>query len=227
MSEELHSRLHDEELAFFARMGAAVSHDMRNVLAIIGEYAGLIDDLLGMAKRKKLSDPDKIKEVTGNIARQVGKGTEVMERFSRFAHAADERTASFDLASLVGNLAALARRRVDQAGCRLQTDVPDRPVPAHGNPFRLQYALFCALRLVLDCPTRSDDRITVKLVSQAEGAAIHVSGQMAGSFSNSELTAGVGRLSAALAELSGNAATNFEEGVLSVILTVPLRGTRT
>ena len=50
MNDELHRRLREEDLAFFGRIGADVSHDMRNVLSVIGEYAGLLDDLLARTK---------------------------------------------------------------------------------------------------------------------------------------------------------------------------------
>ena len=46
-------RLREEELAFFAKIGADITHEMRNVLSIVGENAGLLDDQLALARGRK------------------------------------------------------------------------------------------------------------------------------------------------------------------------------
>jgi C4-dicarboxylate-specific signal transduction histidine kinase len=219
MSEQA-DRLRREELAFFGRVGAGVTHDMRNVLSIVGEYAGLLEDLAAAASRKKPVDVERLEKVSGSIARQVKKGTETMERFSRFAHAADEETASFDLAGLVENTAALAQRQAAQAGCRLQVELPEKPVPVSSNPFSVQRAVYGAVDLILGRPEK-DEEVTLQVVPKGAAAEIRVSGRVAGGGSDEPLADQVAGLSAALAELGGGLETSTTGGTLCVTLRIP------
>ncbi|MFC1597564.1 hypothetical protein ACFL5Q_06465 [Planctomycetota bacterium] len=217
MSEQPHLRLSKEDLAFFGRIGADVTHDMRNVLAIVGENAGLLDDQLALAESGKALDCEKLKKLSQRIARQVTRGTKTMERFSRFAHAADEAAAASDLTAITETMAALAERPVAMAGGALEVDLPDQPVLVHANPFRLQHAVFSAIELILE--SLEDDRVvTVKLADRGAAAVMSVSGSAAGP---GELAGRISPLSAVMDELEGNVETSWEDGVLSVILTVP------
>jgi len=219
MSEES-GRLREEELAFFGKIGAGVTHDMRNVLSIIGEYAGLIEDLAALAERGKPVDLQRLKKVSGSIARQVKKGTETMERFSRFAHAADEETASFDLAGLVENMAALGQRHAAQAGCRLEVELPEKPVSVRSNPFSLQRAVYGAVDLILGCPEK-DEAVTIEVASKGAAAEIRVSGRVASVGGDGQWAEQVARLSAALAELGGSLETSTAGEAVCLVLSIP------
>jgi len=219
MSEQA-DRLRLEELAFFGRVGAGVTHDMRNVLSIIGEYAGLLEDLAALADRGKPVDVERLKKVSGSIARQVKKGTETMERFSRFAHATDQQTASFDLAGLVENVAALGQRQAAQAGCRLQVELPEKPVSVRSNPFSLQRAVYGAVDLILGCPEK-DEAVTIEVVSQGAAAEIRVSGRVVGGKGDGRWAEQVAGLSAALAELGGSLETSTAGGTVRLVLSIP------
>lgn len=216
MSEEIR-RLREEDLAFFAKIGAGVSHDMKNVLSVIGEYAGLLDDLLVLADAGKALDHAKLKKLAASMSGQVRKGTEILERFSRFAHAADERMASFDLTALTGNIVALAQRQVTLAGCRLEAELPDEAVPVRANPFSLQHAVFFAIQMILES-MEEGQLITVKLVTQGPQSLISVSG---GAASLDELADRYAGLCLAVAELKGSLETRVADGVLSLTLAIP------
>ena len=217
MNEELHHRVREDDLAFFGRIGADVSHEMRNVLSVIGEYAGLLDDLLALAEGGTPADPAKLKTLAVSMTRQVRKGTEVMERFSRFAHAADGQTASFDLAALIENMAALAQRHATLAGCRLETELPDQPIPVRTNPFSLQHVIFSAIQMILESMEKGE-LVTIKPVAQEAAAAIFISGRTTG-----EGSGRLAPLSAVMSELKGEIETSWAEGRLSLILTLPIK----
>ena len=217
MNEELQQRLRQEELSFFGKMGADVSHDMRNVLSVIGEYAGLLDDLLAMAKGRKSPDPEKLKTLSEKITAQVKKGTQAMERFSRFCHAADEQTTSFDLTALAANTAALAQRRARLVRAKLEATLPAESIPVRGNAFSLQHALVWAIEMILELPQR-EDSITIALAAQGAAAQISISARAA---AVDDLSGRVSKLSAMMAELNGNLEPSCADGAVSLVLTIP------
>jgi len=219
MSGQPHLRVCREELAFFGRIGADVSHEMRNVLSIVGENAGLLDDQLMLAESGNPLDCEKLKELSARITRQVARGTRTMERFSRFAHAADEETASSDLTAITRTVAALAERHVVMAGCKLEADLPDEAICVKANPFSLQHALFFAIELILES-LENGRVVTIKLAGRGATAVMSVSGSAAGA---GELSRRISRLSTVMNELEGSVETSCEDGVLSLALTIPAK----
>lgn len=220
MSEELHRRLRQEELAFFGRVGADVSHEMRNVLSVIGEYAGLLDDLLAQAKRRTVPDPEKLKRLAANTTKQVQKGTEIMQRFSSFSHAAEREATSFDLTALTANTVALAQRRVTLAGCTLEAELPNEAIPLSGSPFTTQHAVFSAIQLMLEV-SEARGVITLRLAPEGPAAAIRISAPATAGAADL-LSGGVSELSVITDELNGNVETSSTGGTVSLALTIPI-----
>ena len=220
MNDLPHHRVAEEGLAFFGRVGADISHEMRNSLSIIGEYAGLLNDLLVMAEKGKPLDHAKLKELSVRIAKQVRRGTESMERFSRFAHAADEQAASCDLAAIVGNVVALAQRRAALAGCKLEVQLPDQMIPVAANPFVMQQAVFSAIELMLEFQ-EVDAVATITVLAEASTAAITISGNAP--VDGSGLPDQLSQLTVIMKELQGSVDAYRAEGVLSLALTVPIQ----
>ena len=217
MSGQPPLRVCREDMAFFGKIGADVSHEMRNVLAIVGENAGLLDDQISLAERGTALDGEKLKKLSARITRQITRGIQTMERFSRFAHAAFEEAASSDLTALTKTVAALAERHVVLACCTLETDIPDKPIPVKANPFSLQHAVFSAIELILES-LEDGQVLTIKLAGRGATAVIAVSGNAA---DTGELSGRMSRLSAVISELEGSVETSWEDGVLTLTLTIP------
>ena len=218
MNEELR-HLREDDLAFFGRIGAAISHEMRNVLSVIGENAGLMEDLLGLAERGGALDCEKLKQLSENITKQVRNGTQTMERFSRFAHAADEKTVVFDLTAVIGNTTALVQRHVTQMGCRLEAELPAEEIPVRANSFAVQHLVFLAIELILDS-VGNGGLVRITLVRQRPMAMIIVSGRAIDRAD--ELSGQISELFAAMSELKGSVETSSADGMDSVILSIPV-----
>jgi C4-dicarboxylate-specific signal transduction histidine kinase len=218
VSSEADRCVGEEELAFCGLIGADVSHEVRNVFAVIGEYAGLLDDLLELAAAGQPADYAKLRDLCAKVVRQVRKGTETMERFSRFAHAADAPTASFDVTALVGNMAALVQRRVAQAGGQLEVELPGKAIPARGNPFSLQQAMFLSLDIILQS-MKKEEPVRMKLASLGPAVLLRFSAVAANGVrpgSNMQ------RLTAILGRWKGTSEIKSANGVLTLTLTIPV-----
>ena len=199
-------------------IGADVSHEIRNVLSVIGEYAGLLDDLTGLAEKGGSLDYAKLRRASQSITKQVKRGTLMMERFSRFAHAADEPVASFDLGALVENMAALAQRRAALAGCRLEAEPPGQAMPVQGDPFALQHLVFSAIQAMLEFSDKGE-HLRVSAAREGAAAAVCISAAAAGGEPSGRIRQ---QLAAAADECGASLKTSWAEGRLSLILTIPV-----
>jgi signal transduction histidine kinase len=134
-----------KELAFFGKIAAGVTHEIRNVLAIINESNGLMSDLLTMAKDSSFPYRDKFLRSISKIDAQVRRGVEITGNFNRFAHSMDNPTANIDLNEIVEQTVALAQRFARLKNIELQASVSVEPVFLITFPFRLQMALTKAI----------------------------------------------------------------------------------
>jgi C4-dicarboxylate-specific signal transduction histidine kinase len=128
-------------LNFFGRMSASISHELKNVLAIIRENAGLLNDYTEMAAKGMSIDVQRLKTVADRIDRQTRRADDIIKNLNRFAHTVDSPCSSVDLNEILALLVALSQR---SAGMRQVTLVPqpaDSPVRITTAPFVLLNAL--------------------------------------------------------------------------------------
>ncbi|MGA6927645.1 MAG: hypothetical protein WBY88_18290, partial [Desulfosarcina sp.] len=60
-----------EGVRFFGEMSASISHEIKNVLAIIHENAGLLQDLLMMSEKGLPLSSERLSRLAQSILRQV------------------------------------------------------------------------------------------------------------------------------------------------------------
>lgn len=132
-------------LQFFGKMCASISHDIKNVLAVINENAGLLEDLCAMAEKGRSMDPSRLKRLAGDIQEQIRRGDRIVTGMNRFAHSADEASRDVDLSELLDLLAALALRFAAARGVRVQVKRPPAAVRVTTAPFLLLNLMWLCL----------------------------------------------------------------------------------
>lgn len=98
------------QAAFLARLTAGVTHEVRNVLAIVKESAGLVDDLVKAAGPGRAPDPERVLGALGRVEAQVARGAELMTSLNRLAHGLDRTEEPLDLAEALLHVERLCRR---------------------------------------------------------------------------------------------------------------------
>ena len=86
-----------DSLAYFGRVNASISHELKNVMAIISETAGLLSDLSDMAIAGTPIAPDMLKDCTGSIVEEIQRGFSVIRQMNRFSHSIDKPVESVSL----------------------------------------------------------------------------------------------------------------------------------
>lgn len=166
------------EAAFLAVMTASATHEVRNVLAIIKESAGLIQDMVHLFEKKGSLDRDKLHRTVDRIDTQVKRGADLLTSLNRLSHTLDSRTTTVELNSEVRELVFLSQRSARKRRQNLKVLFGDRDIPLTLNQLHLDMVLFSALGLLLDS-LREGAAITVEVMEPGGVAAVEFRGVQA------------------------------------------------
>jgi C4-dicarboxylate-specific signal transduction histidine kinase len=136
-------------LQFFGRMTASISHELKNVLAIIRENSGLLDDYLHMMARGTPVDPQRFQTVAQRIEAQTRRADAVIQDLNQFAHCVDSPGKPVDLNQILMQLVRLHLRPAAMQQVALDPRPADSPVVITTSPFGLLNALGLGLAFAL------------------------------------------------------------------------------
>ena len=117
----------DKEVAFFGKITAGITHELKNVLAIIRESAGLMEDIMSISPEAIISYQEKFENSMEKIKDQIKRGVELTDRLNKFAHSTDEAIAKIDLHATIEQLVALSQRFVGLKNVVLKADPLEQP----------------------------------------------------------------------------------------------------
>ncbi len=146
--------MNQQEIAFMGRITAGLSHEINNVLAIIKESAGLMDDILRLCPENVVPHQDRIVKASANIRKQVDRGVDIVTGLNRFAHSMDEPWAQVDLNELTARIVFLMQRFGRKRRIRLGAVPHPEPLIIQTDPFRLEMLLAVGLDF---CLARADE----------------------------------------------------------------------
>lgn len=162
-----------QEVTFFGKITAGFTHEVKNILAIIRESAGLMEDLLSLEQYQALPHRDKFLQRLTTIQNQVRRGVELTTRLNRFAHSADEPLMRIDLNELTAQLALLSERFARLKNTSLKVS-PGQPAPILvTSPMRLQMALFLSLQCCWN-QMPGGGEVQLRLADEGDRAAIEI-----------------------------------------------------
>jgi C4-dicarboxylate-specific signal transduction histidine kinase len=161
------------QIAFFGKITASVTHELNNVISIIEQTAGLLDDLIAGEERGIPIATERLATVSTSVQKQTQRGLGIIERLNKFAHSTDHAVTEFDLNETTGNLVELSRRLAGLKRIELDFRRPNGPLKITGNPFALQHAIFTGLQLVLEAAT-PDSTVVIENQSDERGAVVRI-----------------------------------------------------
>ena len=156
-------------LEFFGKMSASISHEIKNVMAIINENAGLLEDYTVMAEKGLPLDPQRLKTRAEMIIKQIRRGDEIIRGMNRFAHSVDEPLRQADLNDTLSLMVALSNRFASMRGVSLELESPSVPVPVVTNSFFLENLIWLCLDFAMSC-AGAGKRVSLK-AEKTEGRA--------------------------------------------------------
>ncbi len=90
-----------EGLSFFGRSNRLISHELKNILAIISETMGLLEELAELSETGTPLTPEKIHAMSASILEEVERANGVIRCMNRLGHSADRFAGEVDLGEMV------------------------------------------------------------------------------------------------------------------------------
>ncbi len=131
-------------------MTTTISHEVKNVLAIINENAGLLEDFTLMGQQGGAVDPDRLVSVTGKVKQQVKRADSIIKNLNRFGHSTDAPVQEIDLEDTVTFMIDLCERQASGRGVALELIASGSAVKVTTNPFLLQNIIWLCLDFALE-----------------------------------------------------------------------------
>ena len=114
-----------DKTAFFGEVTASVAHDLQNVLAIVQETSGLMQDILFM--NKDSLPPEVSEKFTNSISamkKHLSRGIGITSGLNRFAHTADSPEASIDICDTIEKLFLITKRILNHKNIIIEINKP-------------------------------------------------------------------------------------------------------
>jgi signal transduction histidine kinase len=205
-----------QKLVFFGTITASLSHELKNALATINEFSGLLDDLTQGAAAGRSLSPERLQSVCGKIAKQIRRGEMLIQRLNRFAHSVDEPRREVDVTELLGQICDLCGRFADLKQVVLERQLPDEPVSLTLDPFAFQYAVYLGIDLALQ--SAGEKRVvTVSLAKATSGYEVAVASADPIAADAGETAGRLSMLQQVLQHLGGEAVAGGDR----IVLTLP------
>ena len=158
-------------LQFFGKISASISHELKNVLAIINENAGLLEDFALMADRGVPFDAARLKKMADAVKKQISRADTIIRNMNRFAHSTDQTAVTVDLAETIETVMAVTARFAAMRGIKIELQLPEKPVALQTAPFFLMNLIWLCLEFAMSA---AGDEKTVELVAEAADGRVRI-----------------------------------------------------
>ena len=135
-----------EKSSFLGMVAASVAHDLQNVLAIVKETAGLMQDNLFMYQG--LLSPETAEKFAISISKvqkQVERGVDITSGLNQFAHTADSLEETIDVFEIVQRIIFLTQRIFQHKGMSIEIEECEEQLLIEAESLHFQRLVFKCL----------------------------------------------------------------------------------
>jgi len=191
----------DRKIALMGQMTAGVTHELKNVLAIVNESSGLLQDIVNLSKRNAVPKAEQIEKVATRIRAQVARGNEQLNSLNWLAHSVSDGDSSVEINELSSKIVNLMQRFARNKQVELAFEAADRDLTIHTDVARLLVVFVACIEYFLNrVPPKS--RVLLRSRGTGEETTLEIAvGSADGSETATEIEAGGGALPSELADL--------------------------
>ncbi|MGD9139547.1 MAG: hypothetical protein PVH42_22485, partial [Desulfobacterales bacterium] len=158
----------NEDLVFIGKVNASISHELKNILAIISEAAGLLNDLTEIASKGGNFELDMIQTCSKDIVEEIQRGFATIKQMNTFSHSVDDPLKRVNLSEVLDLIIHLAGFL--SFASKVRFDPPEEASPIVLTcPWRLQNLIYQALVYAFES-VGPEGEIQVSLQPQSDGS---------------------------------------------------------
>lgn len=116
-------RLQVQKLDAISQLGVGIAHEVNNPLAIIGEEAGWMQDVLKRDSFKDHPDAGELREALRQIVTQTARSREITHKLLSFGGKTDGTIRDVQINTLVADVAILRRREASQKNIEIRENL--------------------------------------------------------------------------------------------------------
>lgn len=163
--------------AYFGRMGASISHEIKNCLAIMDQNTGLMSDHLMMAQKGVPLDIERFSGIVQRIEKQIVRADGIVKSLNSFSHSMDKPEQQIDLDEAVGLALGLGARIIANKSIKVTHSQAAGKLYVNGSLFFLLFLIWSILEnateklasgAVLNISSMEDENKRVCLSFQCE-----------------------------------------------------------
>jgi len=142
-------------VASFAELIASYSHEIKNILAIIQESSGLLQDLINLKLGEEFPYKDKFSRSSSVIEQQVERGQILSSQLNLLAHTPDHNLSAIDVGSYLEMVVLLSQKIARRHSISVKADIQDG-LEIKTSPVKFICLVFrCLKRLFQAIPPQS------------------------------------------------------------------------
>ena len=164
-----------EGFSFFGITNRLISHELKNILAIISETAGLFEELVELSESGVKLESGRLRALGESIEEEIGRANAVVGLMNRFAHSVDDLVGEVDINRTLDLMIGLARFNPLSKSVKIRREEGE----THGVytcPFFLQNLIHRALEFALEFPGPKREILMRTDAGEDQGVRIRLSG---------------------------------------------------
>ena len=138
------------KLDAISQLGVGIAHEVNNPLAIIGEEAGWMQDVLKRESFRDHPDAGELRDSLRQIVTQTGRSREITHKLLSFGGKTDGTIRDTDLNTLVADVAMLRRREASGKGVEIREELAEKLPVILSEPALLRQVLIILINNCLD-----------------------------------------------------------------------------
>lgn len=163
-----------EEIVFFGKVSAGISHELKNIMATISETASLLVDLVEFWEKGGKLEQGELLAYSKGIMEDIQRAFTTIRDMNSFAHSVDEPLKEVGVAEVLELMVSLWKYM--SAGKKVSLDFPEGTGPkVLTSPFLLQDLIYHALLFAFES-VEPDGEIKISLSSADKDVRIDFSG---------------------------------------------------
>ena len=172
-----------EGFSFFGITNRLISHELKNILAIISETLGLMNELVELSERGTKLDPGKLESLSESVIEEVERANRIIRNMNTFAHSVDEFMREVDINQIVNLIIEISQLDSPAKNVKLRC-VSNEACVIYTSPFFLEKLIYNTINFSL-LGVGPENEIRVSIDSDDYGVRIIFSGiaeNMSGEF---------------------------------------------